>query len=394
MDESYIAKALMYDSDLSSDVDDDFLDPDFLLSDKENDENSGILAFDTDSDCNENNQQSQTLLPNLTVIDASSDDEPSTTSSKKRKRNLSMWQRNITKVKNAQGIEHISLRKKLVPPKVTGPDCLCSKNCSVNVSSSRITLLTYFNSIGDKCKQDTYLAGLIHVNPVSRHRSRGGSRPSKTCSILYEVRLGVNVTPVCKKAFCSIFCVGKSAIDRIVKKIKNHIPSPTDGRGKHLNRTNKLPVTVHFQINTHINNFPKRKSHYSRSDNSIVKYLSPNLSVAKLYRMYLEKYEPNFWPLYNTANREGREITMKPVVKYSYFANYFASNYNISFAYPRSDTCQTCDQLQKSIQNETNPEEKASLNLEKEIHLRKAQVFCTNLKELSAEAKINETMDI
>lgn len=110
--------------------------------------------------------------------------------------------------------------------------------------------------------------------------------------------------------------------------------------------------------------------------------------------MYLEKYEPNFWTLYNAAKCEGREITMKPVVKYAYFANYFATNYNISLAYPRSDTCQTCDQLNKSIQNKTNPEEKASLNLEKEIHLRKAQVFYTYLKELSAEAKINETMDV
>lgn len=241
------------------------------MSDQENNEYNGILAFDTDSDCNESNQQFQTLLSNLTVIDASSDDELSTTTSKKRKRNVSMWQRNITELKNAQGIEHISLRKKLVPPKVTGLDCLCRKNCFVNVSSEdRITLLTAFNSIGDKCKQDTYLAGLIHVNPVSRRRIRDGSRPNKTCSILYEVRLGVSVTSVCKKAFCSIFCIGKSAVDRIIKKIQNHIPSPTDDRGKHHNRTNKLHASIHFQINTHINSFPKRQSHYSRSDNSIV----------------------------------------------------------------------------------------------------------------------------
>lgn len=109
------------------------------------------------------------------------------------------------------------------------------------------------------------------------------SRPSRTCSVRYEVRLGINV-----------------------------------------------------------------------NNNSNTRYLSPELSVAKLYRLYLEKYEPEFWALYNTEQSESREITMKPLVKYAYFANYFASNFNISFSYPRSDTCQTCDQLLKSIQNERN----------------------------------------
>lgn len=36
MDTSNICKALMYDSDLSSNIDDDFLDPDFRISDQEN----------------------------------------------------------------------------------------------------------------------------------------------------------------------------------------------------------------------------------------------------------------------------------------------------------------------------------------------------------------------
>lgn len=110
--------------------------------------------------------------------------------------------------------------------------------------------------------------------------------------------------------------------------------------------------------------------------------------------MCLEKYKPVFWAFYNTEQNESREITIKPIVKYAYFANYFASNFNIAFAYPRSDTCQTCDQLHKSIQNETNAEEKSSLNQEKVFHLRKAQVFHTYLKQLSKEAKEIESIDV
>lgn len=165
--------------------------------------------------------------------------------------------------------------------------------------------------------------------------------------------------------------MGKAIVDRIVKKIQNNIPSPTDNRGKHHNRPNKLPADIHFQINTHINSFPKRQSHYRRLDNSNTRYLSPDLSVAKLYRLFLQKYEPDFWAVYI---EDKETVTMKPKVKYPYFAKYFASNFNISFAYP-SRTRVRLVMLPKSIQNETDAEEKASLNVEKEVHLRKAQVF-------------------
>lgn len=76
--------------------------------------------------------------------------------------------------------------------------------------------------------------------------------------------------------------MGKSAIDRIVKKIQNNISSPTDDHGKHPNRPNKLSADINMQIYAHINSLPKRQSHYSKLDKSNTRYLSPNFSVAKL----------------------------------------------------------------------------------------------------------------
>ena len=43
-----------------------------------------------------------------------------------------------------------------------------------------------------------------------------------------------------------------------MQKIKNKVPSPIDNRGKHSNRPNKLPASICFQMNTHINNIPKQ----------------------------------------------------------------------------------------------------------------------------------------
>ncbi|KAL5239153.1 hypothetical protein ACI65C_006563 [Semiaphis heraclei] len=199
----------------------------------------------------------------------------------------------MSKEKKAKGIGHISLRKKVVPPRLTGPDCLCRKKCFVNVvDEDRISLISILNNIGDKSKQDTFLGGLIHLNqPVFREV---GMEVDQIRLVLYSMKL------------------------------------------------------------------------------------------------FLQKYESDFWSVYS---EERETVTMKPRVKYPYFAKYFASiNFNISFAYPRSDTCQTCDQLLKSIQNETDAEEKASLNVEKEVYLRKAQVFYTYLKQLGAEAKENNSI--
>lgn len=86
MDTSSIYKSLTYESDVSSNVDDDFLDPDFHISDQEIDELDGILVFDTDSDYDKHNKQCKTSLPNLSIIDKSNDDEPTETASKKRKK--------------------------------------------------------------------------------------------------------------------------------------------------------------------------------------------------------------------------------------------------------------------------------------------------------------------
>jgi len=304
MDEQNICKALeYYDSDLSSDIDDDILDPDFTLPSHEENDLDGILVFNSDSNEGSEVEQRQTGLGPEVIIEESSEVEecetvlrpvvieetseeetPSTSTGKKRKRDPKNWKRNVLKNKKATAEQYINTQNKLIPPRVIGPDCKCTKQCFLNVSDDdKNELMSIFYSIGDKCKQDTLLGGLIRISEVNRHRSRDGSRPKKNCSVKYSIRVGINdVEVLYKKAFCSLHGIGKSRVERIVQKIKNKVPSPIDNRGKHSNRPNKLPASICFQINTHINSIPKRNSHYSRSDNGNTKYMSPDLSTAKL----------------------------------------------------------------------------------------------------------------
>lgn len=94
---------------------------------------------------------------------------------------------------------------------------------------------------------------------------------------------GTNEIPVCKNAFCSLLGVGKAVVEIIYSNIKHNIPSPNVLRGKHTNRPSKIPDQIVFQIQTNIQTFPKRISYYSRHDNNHKRFLSPELSISKMY---------------------------------------------------------------------------------------------------------------
>ena len=95
--------------------------------------------------------------------------------------------------------------------------------------------------------------------------------------------------------------------------------------GRHATRANKIPAETVAQIDGHIRSFPRRRSHYSRSDNQKRYYLSSRLNINKLYRLYLAKYEPEQYRLYE----DGRDIN--PKVSYNFYYRHFTYNYNISF---------------------------------------------------------------
>ena len=130
----------------------------------------------------------------------------------------------------------------------------------------------------------------------------------------------------------------------------------SDGRGKHRNRPHSIPEEVKQKIREHIKKFPRRKSHYSRSDKKKSEYLNDGLSIARMYQLYLQKYEPQV-----------QEVQAKPEVKEWLYRKIFNEEFNLSFGYPRSDTCETCDLLhvailasRSDVEREGNQDELAS----------------------------------
>ncbi|CAH1999683.1 unnamed protein product [Acanthoscelides obtectus] len=68
-------------------------------------------------------------------------------------------------------------------------------------------------------------------------------------------------------------------------------------------------------------------------------------------------------------------------------------HFNLSFGYPRSDTCATCDLLKIQLDAASTDELKQQLKVQKDVHLRKAQALYDDLKEKTEMARTNETVE-
>lgn len=163
---------------------------------------------------------------------------------------------------------------------------------------------------------------------------------------IIQIRLGQEVFDVCKKAFCALHGVSAKRVENIAANLAkpSTLTLPGDMRGRHSNRPNAISPEIVESIHTHITEFPKRKSHYSRSKNNGKYYLSPELNIRTLYTLYLSKFEPNMYKL--IQENQDRSPDFKPAVTYDFYYRYFKANFaNYHFGHPRSDTCQLCDTL-------------------------------------------------
>jgi hypothetical protein len=191
-----------------------------------------------------------------------------------------------------------------------------------------------------------------------------------------QIRVDGQVYGVCQRAFVSIHAITKSRLLRLTHHLLSNSTPPTDKRGKHRNRGGAIPETILHKIDTFIKSIPKRTSHYSRRDQRSKKYFTQDIgSIAELHRLYCKEHPSQS-------------------VKYNFFREYFIIHYNISFGRPRSDTCGYCDELKLKLELAVkDSEKKIALIRDKELHLRKAEAFYVKLKDCSAKAKTDRTVE-
>lgn len=278
----------------------------------------------------------------------------------------------------------------------TGPDCKCLKlECFKNISASeRSDIISKFNQIESHEKQSMHLCGLIQCSPVTRHRPRKPESEADfhTYSYSYKVRVIRNEQvceiPVCYKSFLSLHGITAKRLQNLQQSLKTTGLPPLDMRGKHSSRPNKLPDDVVNSVIEHIQSFKSRKSHYGLAK-SQKRYLPEELNVSKMFCLYKKAFPDN-----KISLEKYREI--------------FNIKFNLTFGYPRCDTCSTCDEFTVQIESvhsklslpTTTRNEVLKLNYElknllqkKELHLKRADSFYKLKKNARLAAQKDKTKE-
>ena len=289
---------------------------------------------------------------------------------------------------------------------------------------------------------------------IKRRYTTAGTASRRTQSRVYYVQCGSGMSSrVCRKAFLHIHAVSGGRIDRALKSFVEAGGSPQmDKRGRH-EPGNKTPEESISLVKDHICSFPQYESHYSRGDNPNRKYLSPDLTVAKMYSMYKETCsnggsEPvSEWLYCKTFNENfklsfGRYAYLPPSLPPYYlpflppslpssltpsllsltlplslppifppFSHspsfppslplsfplplYISSTtFCVSLHYrPRTDTCKVCDEMKVKVDAESDPTTKQRLKGEWDLHKRRAERAYQQLKEDTALAKSSSDVD-
>ncbi|KAJ4430866.1 hypothetical protein ANN_19457 [Periplaneta americana] len=119
----------------------------------------------------------------------------------------------------------------------------------------------------------------------------------------------------------------------------------------------------------HISSFKPRQSHYSIRDNPQKLYLPETLTIKDMHKMFLGSYKIN--------------------APYKVYWRIFKEKFNISFGWPRSDTCTQCDTLNQQINTTTNNDDKVNFIDKRQLHLSKAESFYRLKRLYKQRAQMN-----
>ncbi|CAG9785725.1 unnamed protein product [Diatraea saccharalis] len=312
------------------------------VTSQENAESANEHDFDiapSTSENQENGESQERDIPRKRKIFPPRDNK-----SKKRSRNERTWKKKAAALAREKGEEYISYKNKVIPKKSIQEGILCHEKCRLQCSThfaidERQSILESYYSL-DVNSKNALLFNSIVSKPVERQRCN--AKTHKSASYKYFVKFAGVTKQVCKLGLCRLYQISRKKVDLVIMAIKSGISAPKpDCRGKHQSRPHKMDEDVVNRIKAHISSFPAEQSHYSRSKNMHKLYLSPLLNVTKMHSLYLEMCDKENLPeKYN--------------IKKSTYSKIFVTEFNLSFGYPKSDTCATCDAGDSNEEHKAN----------------------------------------
>ncbi len=203
-----------------------------------------------------------------------------------------------------------------VPPKRPSRTvCGCVRRCFDRIPEhKRRSLFDGFWKASNFDVQNAFLCGCVKVLATKKKYTKSPNSRRSFSRVYYIQNADVSER-VCKTAFLSIFAVSNGRLNRAIKAQALEGGTPhTDQRGRH-EPSNKTTEESRKFVKEHIEQFPRYESHYSRQDNPHRQYLSPSLSIAKMYSLYKD---------------ECSECEQQPVSSWTY-RKIFNCEYNFSF---------------------------------------------------------------
>lgn len=218
----------------------------------------------------------------------------------------------------------------------------------------------YYFANKTKIDQDKFLATFLSTyEPVRRDKVPPKMLKNRQVSCTYYLwSRKKKAVQVCKKFFMAVFSVTEKRL-RLLNQtlVKGNMPKENRG-GDH--RSHKT-IERKEKVRQFLNGLPAKESHYNRQKSKRI-YLSTELNVRKLIN------------LYNSTVSD--DLKVRPGM----FYKIFHGEYNIGFATPSSDVCNTCVLLSNQIKAETNPEKKMEIMTQKRIHKLRANAFYEIMK--------------
>lgn len=244
--------------------------------------------------------------------------------SRKKKRQPENWQRNKLKRQREAGEEYCNIKGQHFPAKRVkiGCEVNCAYKCATKFTfQEREDIKNGFYSLNDTQKYKFYNEFTARV---AKNRKRTQAEVSRRrYSFKYFFLLNNQKQRVCQIFFCKTLDISVRRIYYFHKKVQKQLMKivPTPSKGKHIKK--KTSDDKIDEVIQHIMSFPTQESHFCRASTKR-QYLDKNLSIAKMYSLYVES---NF-------NKEP--------VKENIYRKIFTERFNLAFHRPKKDACDAC----------------------------------------------------
>ncbi|XP_018575336.1 uncharacterized protein LOC108914106 [Anoplophora glabripennis] len=229
------------------------------------------------------------IHPEYFIMDG---DEREGTTIKTRKAN----KQKLAKSLRNQGLEYISYStKKTIPARKLKERCvsetckLYGKNCYEIDEEMRQNIFELFCGIRDLHSQREFLIRHIEKRKPKKTRVSDTTKSRRQQTLIYKLTANNKDVVVCKKLFLNTLGVTEKMCRTALSKVTEVGLLEKDLRGgrQRNEETKNREKLINIAIHEHIDRFPKVESHYRRAKTNRM-YLHPDLSLQKMYAMYLE----------------------------------------------------------------------------------------------------------